>query len=156
VARCQAITAEDIIAAAPPSLAYNEALEVWEYTPLGRAAHDPAEYRAAVCKTLAAAMTKHYIATGRFMGHRGVPWQEFGISIARAWFNYDRRKFDGGGGAPYKGRAVEEDAVSFINGDVSTVKKRLKGSSSRTATVARWLKEYAPAELEPFLRMMSK
>ena len=84
------ITAEDIIASAPPRLVFDAVLEMWLYTPQA----DPVDYRAAVCETLAAALAKHYTSTGRPLGYRGAPWQEFGINIARAWFDYDRLKFD--------------------------------------------------------------
>jgi hypothetical protein len=82
------ITAEDIIASAPPRLVFDESLEMWLYSPRV----DPVDYRAAVCETLAAALAKHYTSTGRSLGYHGAPWQEFGINIARAWFDYDRLK----------------------------------------------------------------
>ena len=88
------ITAEDIISSAPPSLVFDELLEVWMYAPPAESANDPSRYRAAVCETLAAALAKHYTRTGRSLGYRGAPWQEFGINIARAWFDYDRLKLD--------------------------------------------------------------
>ncbi|MFA7257741.1 MAG: hypothetical protein WC047_09235 [Kiritimatiellales bacterium] len=64
------------------------------YAPPAESANDPSRYRAAVCETLAAALAKHYTRTGRSLGYRGAPWQEFGINIARAWFDYDRLKLD--------------------------------------------------------------
>ena len=82
------ITEEDILTAAPPRLVFDELLEAWMYTPQA----DPVDYRAAVCETLAAALAKHYTGTGRSLGYHGAPWQELGIGVARAWFNYDRLK----------------------------------------------------------------
>ncbi len=94
VVRRKEISAEDVLAAAPKRLVYDASLETWIHTPPAGGASDPADYRAAVCETMAACLSKHYLKTGRSLGYRGAPWFEFGINIARAWFDYDRQKLN--------------------------------------------------------------
>ena len=94
VASTKEITVEDILEAAHPDLVFNKEADWWEYSPPAESADDPSRYRAAVCETLAACLAKHYTRTGRSLGYHGAPWQEFGINIARAWFDYDRLKLD--------------------------------------------------------------
>jgi hypothetical protein len=50
---------------------------------------------------------------------------------------------------------VKEIAESFINGNISWAKAQLRGKTSLAFKVAQWLKEYAPEELDSFLRIMS-
>jgi len=50
---------------------------------------------------------------------------------------------------------IEEIAVSFINGNLSWVKNKLKGKKRLSFAVALWLREFAPDELNRFLRMMA-
>ena len=50
---------------------------------------------------------------------------------------------------------AEQIAESFINGNISWCKVQLYGKRKLTCQVIAWLKEYAPNELESFLRIMS-
>lgn len=52
----------------------------------------------------------------------------------------------------------QEIAESFINGNISWCREQFKKRNGRVmhAKVAYWLREYAPNELESFLRLMGE
>ena len=50
---------------------------------------------------------------------------------------------------------TREIAESFINGNISWVKKQLLHDTAATASVVKWLKENVPGELDSFLRIMA-